>query len=290
MNTFLSIKLPPTEYSDHHINNINKIVQEIDKKLNVYTIGSDLYRIKQNAGYVPIHVDDETFFLLEQAYRLCQETDGVFDITIGPLVELYRFDDSHPHVPSNREIHDALQYVDYQKITLNAIEKTVYLPKKGMYIDLSGILKGYTLDKIADYFHQNNIEKYFVDFGGNLCIKTENPLYVGIENPSNKAVEKGFYIHRGFVSTSSSKHQSFQQDGTIYTHIIHPKTGSAIPIISSVTVATWSGLESDFLSTYFFLVGRQSNQDIQNRYVIQSSIYFYHLSHEFEIYAENYSS
>jgi len=282
--------MPSTEYSDHHIDNIMKIVQEIDGKMNVYTIGSDLYRIKQNAGYVPIHVDVETFFLIKQAYRLCQEADGVFDITIGPLLELYRFEDSHPHVPSNKEIRNALRYVNYQKIILNANENTVYLPKNGMYIDLSGLLKGYTLDKIADYFLQNGIEQFVVDFGGNLCIATEKPLYVGIENPFNKAVKKGFYIHRGFVSTSSSKHQSFQQDGITYTHIVHPKTGSAIPEISSVTVATWSGLESDFLSTYFFLVGHHPHLSIQNQFVAQSSIYFYHLSHEYEIYAENYGS
>ncbi len=290
MNTFLSIKLPSSEYSDHHINNIMKIVQEIDKKMNVYTIGSDLYRIKQNAGYVPIRVDDETFFLIEQAYRFCQETDGIFDITIGPLLELYHLHDSQPSVPSTTEIRNILQYVDYKNIVLHANEKTVYLPKKGMYIDLSGVLKGYTLDRIAEYFVLNNIEYYYVDFGGNLCISTKDPLYVGIENPSNTAIKKGMYVQKGFVSTSSSKHQSFQHGGVTYSHIVHPKTGSAVPKISSATVVTWSGLESDFLSTYFFLVGRQPNQCIQNQYVAQSSVYLYLLSQEFIIYAKNYGS
>ena len=290
MNTFLSIKLPSNEYSDHHINNIMEMVQDIDKKMNVYTIGSDLYRIKQNAGYVPICVDDETFFLIEQAYRFCQETDGIFDITMAPLMDLYHFHDPQPSVPSKKEIQNALQYVDYRKIVLNTLEKTVYLPKKGMYIDLSGILKGYTLDKIAEYFILNNMEYYYVDFGGNLCISTKDPLYVGIENPFSKATEKGIQVQKGFVSTSSSKHQSFEYDGVTYCHIIHPKTGSAIPEISSATVVTWSGLESDFLSTYFFLVGHQPNQCIQNQYVAQSSIYLYLLSSEFDIYAKNYSS
>ncbi len=202
---------------------------------------------------------------------------------------MYRFHDPQP-CSVKKEIHTALQYVDYRKIDLNALEKTVYLPKKGMYIDLSAILKGYTLDRIAEYFILNNIEYYYVDFGGNLCISTKDPLYVGIENPSNKATEKGTHVQKGFVSTSSLKHQSFEHGGVTYCHIVHPITGSAIPEISSATVVTWSGLESDFLSTYFFLVGHQPNQCIQNQYVAQSSIYLYLLSHEFDIYAKNYGS
>lgn len=290
MDTFLIISIPPEDFSDHMIEELITMVHDTDKKLNVYTIGSDLYRLRQNAGYVPVSIDSETVFILQQAISFCQQTNGVFDITVGPLVDLYRFHEVEPYVPSKKEIDTVRPLVDYKEIVLDEINRTAFLPTKGMYIDLSGVLKGYILDKISDFFVKQDIEHFYVNFGGNLSLSLEEALYVGIENPFNKSPQKGFFCSQGFVSTSSATHQFFDQGTKRYSHIIHPYTGSAEPIIGSATVVTWSGIESDFLSTYFFLVGTQPDPKIQKQYVSQSSIYLYTLKEVFTIYAEHYSS
>ncbi|MDD4028248.1 MAG: FAD:protein FMN transferase [Caldisericia bacterium] len=290
MNTFLTIQVPTEQYSDSMMEELMSMVNQTDKKLNVYTIGSDLYRLQQNAGYVPIVVDPETFFIIQKGISFSDQSGGVFDITVGPLISLYCFHDPHPHVPTQEELDRILPLVSYKDIQMNEEESTVFLPIQGMYIDLSGILKGYILDKISDFFLNHGMDDYYVNFGGNLSISRDEPLYIGIENPFQKTTQKGFFLSRGFVSTSSSTHQYFEQNGVRYSHIVHPLTGSAQPVIASSTVATWSGIESDFLSTYFFLTGTHPNHEVRSLYFAQSSIFLYHLTEAFEVYAENYSS
>jgi FAD:protein FMN transferase len=288
LDTFLTISLPPKDFSDHMIEEMITMVHDTDKKLNVYTVGSDLYRIRQNAGYVPVSIDSETVFILQKAISFCQQTDGVFDITVGPFVDLYRFHDEHHYVPTQKEIDETRPLVNYREIVLDETSKTVFLPIKGMYIDLSSILKGYLLDKISDFFLRKDIQNFYVNFGGNLSLSLEEALYIGIENPFHKSSQEGFFCSQGFISTSSATHQFFYQGTKRYCHIIHPFTGSAEPIIGSATVVTWSGIESDFLSTYFFLVGEHPQQEVQKQYVSQSSIFLYTLEEVFTIYAENH--
>ncbi|MCK5847791.1 MAG: FAD:protein FMN transferase [Caldisericia bacterium] len=287
MDTFLTLNIKKSDYSDLLYKDVLNLVKITDKKVNSYTIGSDVYRINQNAGFVPVQVDKETLFLIEKAIEFGDDSEGLFDITFSPLQDCYGFNDGNYRIPSKKELHNSLELVNYKLIELDHASKTVFLPSKKMKINLSGIVKGYILDKITDMLVQRNIQDFSVDFGGNLSVYKNSPITVGIENRVHTKIRKSLNIEKGFISTSSGSHQYFINDGIRYTHIVNPKNGEASSLISSATVKTWSGLESDFLSTYFFLVGENPCYSVKNKYLAQSSVFLFSQEGTFIVFKDN---
>jgi thiamine biosynthesis lipoprotein len=287
MDTFLTLNMKESDYSDLLYKEVLTLVKDTDKRINSYNIGSDVYRINQNAGFVPIQVHPETLFLIEKSIEFGDDSEGIFDITFSPLQDCYGFSDQNYRIPSKEELDNSLKLVDYRLIELDKESETVFLPSTKMKINLSGISKGYILDKITDFLIQNNVLDFTVDFGGNLSVYRNSQITVGIENQTNKRIQEKLSIDKGFVSTSSGSHQFFIKDGIRYTHIVNPKTGEASSIISSATIKTWSGLDSDFLSTYFFLVGENPCSTIRKKYLHQSSVFLFNKEGTFIVFKDN---
>ena len=201
---------------------------------------------------------------------------------------MYGFSDKEYRIPSELILTETLKLVDYKNIIINEEHSTVLLAEKQMRIKLSGIIKGYSLDKITDFLQSSSVEYYKIDFGGNLALSLPDSIPVGIESHEN-SIQNTIMMKQGFISTSSGSHQSFIKGEQLYTHIVNPTTGSAKPCVLSATVKTWSGIESDFLSTYFFLAGSNPSPLIIKKYLPQASVYIYDLDGHFSTYAENYN-
>ena len=237
------------------INTINSVVDDFSPQ-------SDVYKINENAGIHPVKVSKTTIDMLEKAMQIAEQTDGAFDPTIRPLLVIWGFKNKNYRVPSEEEIKAALKLISYQDIVINRENNTVFLKHKGEGIDLGGIAKGYTLDKIKGVLDNFNITSALINMGGNVLTYKNPPdgsvWRIGIKNPRGSGI-RGIIEVKGtkFISTSGDYERYFTKNGVRYCHIMNPKTGRPARKIISVTVVSDKGYVGDALSTAFFVKGKE---------------------------------
>ena len=245
-----------------------KEVKRLDRLMSVTVKDSDVYKINNTAPYTAVKVSDEVYSLIELALEVSRKTDGAFDITINPLSELWNISGENPIVPSEADIADCLNLVDYKCIELDSKNKTVMLKSDGMSITLGAIAKGYAADRVKDILKDYGIKDGVIDLGGNVYILGKNKT-VGIQTPFKKRGEyyKVCKVSDTSVVTSGSYERYFEQDGAFYHHILDPKTGyPATGGFSSCTVICENSALADALSTAAFVAGRNKAQDIAKDY------------------------
>lgn len=250
-------------------------VKELDMLLSAFYPDSDVSKINRAGANVPTQVSDECFYLVECALDLSQQTDGAFDITVKPVMDLWGFGNEQQQVPRQEEIDSVLDKVDFRFVQLNEEAKTVTLLKDGMAIDLGGIAKGYCADAAVEALLCEGAESFYLDFGGNVVTHGEMPLkiteqlkyraktrpfVVGIQDPDGIRGEIFETVATGkekcAIVTSGGYERYFEENGTSYHHILNPATGVQPDNgVLSVTVVGSSSLVCDALSTALFVRG-----------------------------------
>lgn len=181
----------------------NKI-KELESTLSINANGTLIDKINESAGVAPVKVDDDTYNLISKGIEYSNLSNGLFDISIGPLVKLWSIGLPEAKVPSKEEINEKLPLIDFNNIELNDTNKTIFLKKSGMLLDLGGIAKGYTADKISDILAENNIKNALIDLGGNIYTHgtkiTGDDWKVGIQDPFS---ERGEIIGSITISNKS---------------------------------------------------------------------------------------
>lgn len=233
-------------------------VERIEKIFSRFRDDSAISRINQNAGQSPVQVAPEAFMLIEKAVDICVQSSGAFDITILPVLSLWKFGDQNQKPPSAEEVREKLGQVDCKKIILKKDQNLVFLPDPGMAIDLGGIVKGYAADKAALVLRQNGVSAGIVNAGGDLRVfgGTGKGLAVGIQDPRQpgKVLAK-IYLQDASVATSGDYERFFIHNGVRYSHIIDPRTGYPARGEQSVSVASENGAEADAWATALFVLG-----------------------------------
>lgn len=262
MDTFFEIRIQKSSISDEIFKDTVKVTQNIDNKLNRYNEKSEISEINRNGYNKKVRVSPETINILEKAIFYSKITDGYFDVTFEPLQNLYGFNENLKLVPNEEDIEKNKIFVDYRYIKIDREKNDVNLLKDGTIINLSAILKGYTLDKVSEYLTKKNIKEFYLNFGGNLLICQPYIETVGIKHPREDRIISKISLKNSAVSTSADYQQFFEKNGIRYTHIINPKTGGANFSIQSVTVVSKKGIDSDFLSTSIFILGEDFGRKI----------------------------
>ncbi len=240
-------------------------VEEIQNKMSINEAEYDdteVLKINRNAGVEPVQVSDDTFFVISEGKRWAEITNGLFDISVQPLIRLWDIGGPDEQVPSEEDREEALSLINYEEIELNESENTVYLPREGMGLDVGGIAKGYAVDEITRMMREDGIERAIIDFGGDLYnIGTRpdgTPWRIGIQHPSGRRQELLGVITSSdeAVVTSGPYERYFEEDGTRFHHIFDIRTGA--PSDSELVSATVIGADAigaDVLSTAIFVMG-----------------------------------
>ena len=274
MDTTVEIKV----ISEKNANNGNKVISETleimrewDRKLNRYNENSLISKIN-NKGNKGVKVSDEIINFFKELKRYGKLTEGNFDPTIAPLIDLWGFGKENTRIPAENDIKSLLKLVDYNDIKIDEKKNIIYLPKKSK-IDLGSAAKGFIIDKAYKNLKKNNIENFFINAGGNIRVSgmniVENRLWsIGIRKPrANNQVYKDYIleISKGAVSTSGDYERYFIKDNKRYSHLIDPKTGYPARDLQSVTVYTSTALRADVLSTALFIMGwNKAKEKIKN--------------------------
>lgn len=259
MDTYMTV----TVYGDEAEEALDQAVAEIERLDGILSTGdedSEVYALNQNGGG-PVSGDTE--YLLERSLEIWQETEGIFEIGIYPVMQAWGFTSGEYQVPGEDELKELLSLADSSLITLNQENSSVSFGKEGMEIDLGGIAKGYTSARIMDIFREAGVTSGFVSLGGNVQVLNVKPdgskWRVGIQSPSDDSSYMGVLeAENCAVITSGGYERYFEEGGVTYHHIIDPATGyPADSGLESVTIVSEDGTLADGLSTSLFIMGRE---------------------------------
>lgn len=239
-----------------------KEIEDIENKMSLNIESSEINKINKAAGDKFVKVSEDTFKVIKKGKEYSALTKGHFDITIGPLVELWQIGTENAKVPKEKEIKNALALINYKNIELNEEDMKVKLKKQNMKLDLGGIAKGYAADKLADTLKENDINHAIINLGGNVLALGSKPdgssWKIGVQNPfepRGKHVAIASVENKTVVS-SGVYERNFTENGKLYHHILNPFTGFPVDNnLESVTIIADSSFDADGLSTGIFALG-----------------------------------
>ena len=248
-------------------------VREIEEKMSLTIESSEVSQINKNAGIQPVSVSQETYYVLQEAKRYAEISNGAYEPTIGPLVDLWdiKADEKEREVlPVVKDINNKKALVDYNKLELLENNK-VFLKEKDMKIALGGIAKGYAADEVRKVLIENGVDTAIIDLGGNLFahgIKQDNtPWIIGIQNP--------FEVTGNYIATLKIKDKSivtsggyeryFKHENKVYHHILDRETGyPSENEIGGVSIISEKSIDGDALSTTLFVLGVEEGKKLIN--------------------------
>lgn len=235
-----------------------KEVQRLDELLSTGNPDSEVSAINTKGSGT---LSDDTKTILTEAMEIYRETDGLFDVTIYPLMQLWGFPTQEYHVPTESELQKALTKVDASQIVIEGDQVTL---GTGQQMDLGGIAKGYTSARIMEIYREYGITSGMVSLGGNVQTLGTRPdgkdWNIGIQNPDGQqgSLLAALPVENKAVITSGGYERYFEEDGNTYIHILNPKTGyPADSGLVSVSIISENGMLADALSTSLYLMGKE---------------------------------
>lgn len=271
MGTTWSVRIaaPPEGFDAQTLQaSIEQRLAEVNALMSTYDPGSQLSRFNEAPPDVWFAVDPELLEVVSAAAALSERTDGAFDATVGPLVNLWGFGPGEvvdrSAVPADGDVAAAMARTGFERLGVRADPPA--LRKEGrLYVDLSAIAKGYGVDVMAELIEAAGVERYLAEIGGELRARGENargiPWQVGIEVPdANRrgVAREAVGLPTGAVATSGDYRNFFILDGVRYSHTIDPQTGRPVDHdVASVTVIHPSAMWADGWATALNVVGAE---------------------------------
>lgn len=270
-DTIITITLYNTS-DENYIDECFDIASDYEQKLSNTIDTSEISQINKNAGKEYVKVSEETIELLKTGLSYCRQSDGVFDITIGKLSDLWNIsniakecqNDSNQvdesNIPDSEQIDTLKSGIDYNKVLIKGDK--VMLSDSDCKIDLGAVAKGFIADKMKDYLNSKGISSGIINLGGNILTigtKTDGTNYhVGIQKPFADSGESllSIEVSDKSVVTSGIYERYFEIDDKIYHHILDINTGYPCENdLYSVTIVSDKSVDGDALSTICFLKG-----------------------------------
>ena len=218
-------------------------------------------RINQAAGRQPVAVDEDTFEVLRQAKRYGRFTEGAFDVTVGPLADLWRRAMEERQLPGDEAVWQALALVNFANVTLDEEAHTVLLEKAGQRIDLGGIAKGYAVNELRKRLRRHGVRRALLDLGGTVAALGCG-LPVGIRDPFRPdGAPMGTLMLEDRIAVTSGVYERFAyMDGYRYHHVVDPRTGYPSKSgLVSVTLVGENGGALDAFATAALILGMEKS-------------------------------
>jgi FAD:protein FMN transferase len=236
-------------------------IAALDQALSDYRESSELMQVSRRSGGGPIEVSDELFRVLRAAQQIARESDGAFDVTVGPLSVLWRQARRHGELPDEARLAAARALVGRDKLELDDRRRTVTLTSPGMQLDLGGIAKGFAADEAAAVLARCGIARALIAAGGDIVVREPPPgrdgwrIAIASIGGADRPPAGYITLRNAAVSTSGDAEQFAVIGGVRRSHIIDPRTGLAVTGRSSVTIVAPNGTTSDGLATAVSVIG-----------------------------------
>jgi FAD:protein FMN transferase len=255
MDTYVTVyAVGPKSTTIPAINSALDRMQEVDVKFNSLNPKSPIYSFNEQG--VPIS-DPEIIDVVRIALQVAKDSDGAFDITVAPLLELWGFyGDSQRRLPGDDEIKRCLENVGYHYLVLS--DTKLDKKKASVKIDLGGIAKGYAVAQAVEVFKRSGVASALIDAGGDIFAlgkKGRFPWKVGIKHPRGDGLLGFIEVENLTVVSSGDYERFFMKDGKRYHHVFSPKTGHPVEGVTGTTVVCSDATVADAWSTALFVLG-----------------------------------
>jgi thiamine biosynthesis lipoprotein len=236
-------------------------VDRIDRLMSHYKADSPLSRINREAARHPVTVEPELFDFIARALRYNRDSQGAFDITVGPLMKAWGFFGGGGRMPSDAELSAARRHVGPGHVVLNRDERSIRFDEDGIELDLGGIAKGYAVDRAVRLLRERHVAAALVSAGGSTIYGLGAPpgreaWDVTVQDPiDSRKPARVVQLKDRAVSVAGSSEKSFESNGVRYSHIMDPRTGRPVQGILSVAVLTDTGTAGDALDDALFVLG-----------------------------------
>jgi FAD:protein FMN transferase len=249
------------EYLAEVVNEVFEEIDRLDAQLSNYKPDSELSYVNRAAADQSVVVEPGLFRLIQDSLRFSEETDGAFDITVGPLMKAWGFFRGQGRLPTRAEITQILQRVGYRHVKLDPALRTVRFNENGIELDLGGIAKGYAVDRAVEILRENGVNSALVSSGTSSIYALGSPpgaraWRVTLRDPyDGKKIGNVILLRNYSVSTSANYERFFVVRGKTYGHLMDPHTGMPVEGILTAAVLAPSACQSDALTKSLFVLG-----------------------------------
>jgi thiamine biosynthesis lipoprotein len=277
MGTTYNVKYRPTQNSPSLKTiqtDVDALLGEINHIMSTYDPESELSRLNRLPTTDWVSVSDPLRAVLKAALEIGAQSEGAFDITVGPLVNLWGFGpEVHPdRIPRETDIAAARTRSGLDKIALSETQPAMRKHRPDVFLDLSGIAKGYGVDRVSELMTARGIEHYVVEIGGEIRARgfkeRETPWRIAIEKPlpGERSVHTMLALSDMALATSGNYRNFFEIAGRRYSHTIDPATGWPVDNhLVSVTVLADTSMRADAWATAFQVLGPERGIAIAER-------------------------
>lgn len=288
-------------------------LQDVDTHMSTWRAESELSQFNRSSDTDWQLMSPETARVIAHALDTSASSHGAFDVTVGPLVDLWGFgagasdasgtksgelfSASNPRMPSSRAISDSLALVGSQSIEVNLQQNTVRKLNASSQLDLSGIAKGHAVDRVAAVLDAQGFDSYLVEVGGELRARGRKPnasaWKVAIERPmaGQRDVFRILDLTNASIATSGDYRNFFADGGQRYSHSIDPRTGAPVGHeLASVSVVHESTMSADALSTALMIMGPDEAMAYSHKHKIASHLILKSGSSLKEVYSPAFES
>jgi thiamine biosynthesis lipoprotein len=238
-------------------------VRRLDELLSNYRPDSEWSQVNRRAAQGPMKISPELFHVLAACVEYSRESEGAFDISVGPLMKVWGFYKGSGHLPHRAEVQAALTKVGYRHIHLDPAAQTVWFDREGVELDPGGIGKGYAVDRMVDVLRQKGLTTALVAGSGSSIYGMGAPpaepkgWRIEIKNPWDASKTSAeVFLKDMSMSTSGSYEKFFRAEGKTYAHIMDPRTGYPAQGSVSVSVIAPRTIDSEAWAKPYFVNGR----------------------------------
>jgi len=250
---------------------VNARLLKINQLFSTYIADSEVSKLNRYNETEWRDASAEFVTVTKEALAISEITAGAYDITVGPLVNLWGFgpDFSEGDIPSDVDIQQALSNIGFQYLVLDDAAKRLKKTKPSLYVDFSSIAKGYGVDQVAKLLEAKGYRHYMVEIGGEMRLSghnSEGSLWrIAVEKPdaTTRAIQRVINITDTAIATSGDYRNFFVKDGLRYSHTVDPITGRPVKhTLASVTVLAKSSMSADAWATALMVLGHKKGYDL----------------------------
>ncbi len=242
-------------------------VRRLDSLLSNYKPESEWSQVNRDAAKTPVVVSRELFDLLTACVNYSRQSEGSFDITVGPLMKVWGFYRDTGHLPKPGELKQAMEQIGYRNIRLNPADRSVFFTHSGLNLDPGGVGKGYAVDRMAEILRKRGVSAALISGGGSsiYCLGAppdEDGWRIKIEDPRHAGSPDAPFatevvLKDESISTSGSYEKFFVAEGKTWSHIMDPRTGYPAQGTLAVSVISPRTLDSEVWAKPYFIMGRR---------------------------------
>lgn len=266
----IEVYAPDRETAENAVRPAFERIAQLEDIMSDYRPTSELMRLCAAPVGRPVPISPELFRVLERAQQVSARSDGAFDVTIGPLVQLWRKARREGKLPEAAALAEAKSRVDYHNLRLDRHRRTATLALANMRLDLGGIAKGYAGDEAIRVIRKHGLSRAMIEMGGDLVFGDAPPSSRGwqvmVPNASSAGVPKEMFLRNCALSSSGDTEQFVVIDGVRYSHVVDPKTGYGLSHRTQASVLARDGFTTDPLSTALTVLEEPKRAGFIRRY------------------------